>query len=127
MAEISESELEELTARLDGRVHRPGDAAYARAAAPKNSSGDQRPAAVVAAGDVAACVRWAAEHGRQLAVQATGHGAAGTVGTDVVLVVTAQLDAVEMSGPRVQGGGVFDDRTRVRRVPRRPDRRPGRL
>ena len=100
-------DVEDLSVRLGGRVQRHGDDGYAPATSPKNSSAPQRPAAVVRAGtadDVAECVTWTAEHGGRLLVQATGHGAAGEVGGDEILLDTSELTAVEISDGRARVG-----------------------
>ncbi|HEY5361336.1 MAG TPA: FAD-binding protein [Streptosporangiaceae bacterium] len=78
-------------------VYRPGSAEYARATAPHNPSGTQRPAAVVVpqrAAQVAAAVTLAADQGWALAPQATGHGAAGDIGPDTLLLDTSALDEI---------------------------------
>lgn len=100
-------DVEDLVRRLGGRVQRPGDAGYASATSPKNSSGIQQPAAVVragSAGDVAECVAWTAEHDGRLVIQATGHGAAGVVGADAILLDTSEMTAVEISDGRARVG-----------------------
>ena len=100
-------DVEDLILRLGGRVQRPGDDGYVPATSPKNSSGTQQPAAVVRAGtarDVADCVAWTAEHGGRLVVQATGHGAAGAVGADEILLDTSELTAVQISDGRAAVG-----------------------
>lgn len=80
-------------------VHRPGSGRYARATAPDNSSGAQHPVAVVAPGNgaqVSAAVRLAAERGWMIAPQATGHGAAGDIGPDTLLIDTSALDQISI-------------------------------
>lgn len=69
--------LDALRAQLAGRAIAPGDPEYDQARAANNLTVDQRPALVVMAAsaeDVAAAARFAAGHGLDLAVQATGHG-----------------------------------------------------
>jgi FAD/FMN-containing dehydrogenase len=95
--------LQQLTARLPGRVFRPGTDEYARATSPHNASARQRPAAVVAAqdaGDVAACLQAAAEAEWRVAVQASGHGAAGEIGADTLLLDTSRLNRVTVDADR---------------------------
>ena len=78
-------------------VHRPGSDRYAQAASPDNTSGAQHPVAVVApasAVQVSAAVRLAAGRGWMIAPQATGHGAAGDIGPDTLLVDTSALDEI---------------------------------
>ncbi|GAA5143388.1 FAD-binding oxidoreductase [Nocardioides marinquilinus] len=80
------------TVDLDG-VHLPGTVAYDQAVSPWNVAVPRRPLAVVVAqdaDDVVRAVRWADQRGIRVAVQATGHGAHGTL-DDVLLVNTAQL------------------------------------
>lgn len=89
-----------------GPVALPGERVYARAT-PWNVAVTVAPAAVVlatSAADVAAVLRFAAERGFQVAVQATGHGAVG-VGADTILVHTGGL-----------GGCVIDVPQRTARV-----------
>lgn len=82
-----------LRPRLTGSVALPGEPGY-ELATPWNLAVPVTPCAVVAAADandVAATVRFAAEHGLRVAVQRTGHGAVAVSG-DVVLVHTGQLN-----------------------------------
>ena len=70
----------------------PGEPGYERCM-PWNVAAAVTPAAVVLATtpqDVAGTVRFAAEHGFTVTVQATGHGAVG-VGDDTILVVTSAM------------------------------------
>jgi len=76
-----------------------GSAGYRSATSPLNSAAHQHPGAVVAAtsvDEVADAVRYAAAHGLLVVPQATGHGAAGELGSDVMLLDTAGLDEVEI-------------------------------
>ena len=71
-------DLAALRGAVRGDVTGPGDDGYDGARQAWNLVADQRPAAVVHAGgvgDVAAVVRFAAEHDLKVAPQATGHGA----------------------------------------------------
>ncbi|WP_103355426.1 FAD-binding oxidoreductase [Amycolatopsis sp. CA-128772] len=75
----------------------PGQDGYAEEVAGFQTSVPSSPAVVVAAEsaeDVVAAVRYAAEHGLTVAVQATGHGL--TAGTDGVLISTRRLTGVEI-------------------------------
>lgn len=95
--------LRSLGAELGGALYVRGDEGYARATAPRNRTARQAPAAVVAirdAGDAAACVRFAAASGRQVAVQATGHGAAGAIDANVMLLDTSGLTELEIDRDR---------------------------
>jgi len=78
-------------------VHRPGSDRYAQATSPHNPSGAQRPVAVAApasGAQVSAAVRLAAERGWMIAPQATGHGAAGDIGADTLLIDTSGLNEI---------------------------------
>lgn len=102
--------LQELAGALRGEVHLPGSEAYARLVLAFNRAVEQRPAAVAAvsdAYDVAAAVRLAARHGRRVAVQCTGHGAAGTL-DGALLLHTGALDecVVHPDGWARVGAGV---------------------
>lgn len=90
---------DDVRSRLDGLrdvvaapVALPGERVYERAT-PWNVAVTVAPAAVVLAtstADVAAVMRFAAERGFRVAVQATGHGAVG-IGDDSILVLTGGL------------------------------------
>ena len=108
--------LDVLTARLRGRVFRPGTADYARATTPRNATARQQPAVVVTAHyaeDVVATVEEAAAAGLRILVQASGHGACGDVGGDVALLDTSGLDDIEIDPDRrtarVGSGARFGD------------------
>ena len=78
-------------------VYRPGSDRYAQATSPHNPVGAQHPVAVVvpaSGAQVSAAVRLAAERGWVIAPQATGHGAAGDIGPDTLLIDTSALDEV---------------------------------
>lgn len=95
--------LSGLDGQLQGPVHRPGSAGYARATSPRNATARQEPLAVASAavaGDVAVCLRWAEANGVEVAVQATGHGAGRDIGPDQLLIDTSGLDAVEVDPDR---------------------------
>jgi hypothetical protein len=94
---------------------RPGDPGYDDARRAWNLAVDQRPAAVALPGsamEVAATVRYAAEHGLQVAPQGTGHNA-GPLGplTDTVLLRTDRLRGVRVDlharTARVEAGEVW--------------------
>lgn len=89
-----ETTLSALAESLTGELHLPGTPDFDRLATPWNVAAPGRPAAVVAAADAAdaaAALRFAARHGMQVAVQATGHGAAG-IDAGTLLVHTGRLD-----------------------------------
>jgi FAD/FMN-containing dehydrogenase len=84
--------LESLRTEVTGSVALPGEAGY-ELATPWNVAVPVNPRAVVAvenAQDIAATVRFAAEHNLRVAVQRTGHGAV-SLGNDVLLVHTGKL------------------------------------
>jgi hypothetical protein len=81
-------------AEVRGAVHVPGDPEYAALVTPWNVAVPVRPAVVVQpvdAEDVATTVRAASELGLRVAVQCTGHGAAGAA-AGLLLVQTSRLD-----------------------------------
>ena len=70
-----------LARHLRGRVIGPGSPDWDRARRPWNRRVDQRPLVVADAegpDDIAAAVAYAAHHGFQVTVQASGHGAGGS-------------------------------------------------
>lgn len=72
----------------------PGTEEYARGTSPHNSSGDEHPAFVAAprdSADVSAIVSTAARRGLTVVPQATGHGAGGELGDDVIVIDTSAL------------------------------------
>ena len=102
--------LEELAAVLDGALLLPGTPAYDTLATPWNVAVQARPVAVVdvsGADDVAHAVRFAAQHGLKVSVQATGHGATDAL-EGTLLVHTGRLDqcVVHPEGWARVGAGV---------------------
>ncbi len=90
------ADLDRLADRLTGRVLLAGTDAYAAAATPWNvavRSSHLAAVEVADAADVATVVRFAAETGLEVAVQATGHGAYAT-DRPSLLVLTHRLDEV---------------------------------
>lgn len=85
---IALSDIWSLTRHVEGPVMSPGDPGYEEELATFNLAARHRPEVVVAAlhaGDVAAAVRWAADHRMPVAVQATGHGAVVSYGRGMVI------------------------------------------
>ena len=85
--------LDALRHQLRGDLYLPGQPGYETLATPWNVAVPDRPAAVVAAADaddVAAAVRFAGVHGLEVAVQATGHGAASQLAAPL-LISTARM------------------------------------
>jgi FAD/FMN-containing dehydrogenase len=109
-----DARLADLDARLDGRVLRPGTEDYAALATPWNVAvaNDHLAAVEVAnAHDVVKVLRYAADEGLEVVVQATGHGAHATPG-DSLLVLTHRLDEVTVDPAtqtaRVEAGVTWD-------------------
>ena len=70
----------ELAATVRGDVIMPGDAGYDQARAVYNAMIDKHPAAIARCrdtADVITCVRFARQHGLEIAVRGGGHNAAG--------------------------------------------------
>src|ERR1700728_2682048 len=80
----------DLAATVRGDLIQPGEPGYDEARAVYNGMIDKHPAAIVRcrdAADVIACVRFAREHGAEIAVRGGGHNAAGLGGADDALVI----------------------------------------
>jgi FAD/FMN-containing dehydrogenase len=95
------SVFEGLQSRIAGEVLLPESSGYARLGTPWNvAMASARPVRAVVAvadsADIAATVRFAADHGLRVAVQRTGHGAVPFASEDVVLVHTARLGEVSV-------------------------------
>lgn len=93
---VQEACPEPLDGKVQGRVVAPGDPGYDEARRAWNLTIDQYPALIVMAenaDDVAFAVRWAADAGLKVAVQATGHGVV-TPADDAVLIVTSAMQGV---------------------------------
>ncbi|KTS90798.1 FAD-linked oxidase [Microbacterium testaceum] len=98
MPGVSNIPLERVREVVRGRVLLPQDPAFDEARRPWNLAIEQAPLAVVEAADaddVAALVRFAADHGVAIATQPSGHGATGRVG-GAILLRTADLDAIDI-------------------------------
>jgi FAD/FMN-containing dehydrogenase len=81
---------EALSATLRGPLILPGDPGYAEACNVYNAMIDKHPAAIVRCADTAdviACVRFARDHGIDIAVRGGGHNAAGLAVADDALVI----------------------------------------
>ena len=81
---------DQLAAGLRGPTIRPGDADYDQVRSVYNAMIDRRPAAIARCADVAdviTCVRFARQHGIELAVRGGGHNAAGLGVWDNALVI----------------------------------------
>src|SRR5438477_8334704 len=93
-ATVTTAPYEELAAAVRGDLITPGDPGYDQARAVYNAMIDKRPAAIARCRDVAdviACVRFAREHGAEIAVRGGGHNAAGLGVSDDALVIDLSL------------------------------------
>ena len=110
--DTNEVELEELSFRLGGALHGPGEPAYEDACTLFNSAIDKRPRYVArcsAPDDVAAAIGYARAHDLPLAVRGGGHSVTGKSLCDdgIVLDVRGLADVEVDPGRRVArvGGG----------------------
>ena len=84
----------ELAAAMRGDLIMAGDSGYDQARAVYNAMIDKRPAAIARCrdtADVISCVRFAREHGIEIAVRGGGHNAAGLGVWDGALVIDLSL------------------------------------
>jgi len=91
-----------LSAQVKGPVLAPYDEGYAEEVAPWNRASTHTPALVVgatSADDVAAAVRYAADHGLHVSVQGTGHGAEVPV-TSGLMITTRRMDGLTIDRVR---------------------------
>src|SRR6185312_3069733 len=91
---IATAPYEDLAAAVRGSVILPGDPEYDQARAVYNGMIDKHPAAIARCRDVAdviTCVRFAREHGVEIAVRSGGHSAAGLGVWDGALVIDLSL------------------------------------
>jgi FAD/FMN-containing dehydrogenase len=91
---IATAPYEDLAAAVRGSLIMPGDPEYDQARAVYNAMVDKRPAAIARCRDVAdviTCVRFAREHGVEIAVRSGGHSAGGLGVWDDALVIDLSL------------------------------------
>jgi FAD binding domain/Berberine and berberine like len=91
---IATHAYEDLAAAVRGSLIMPGDPEYDQARAVYNAMIDKRPAAIARCRDVAdviTCVRFAREHGAEIAVRGGGHSVAGFGVWDDALVIDLSL------------------------------------
>ncbi|HEV7658182.1 MAG TPA: FAD-binding oxidoreductase [Mycobacteriales bacterium] len=108
---------DELVAALRGELITPHDPGYDGARAVYNGMIDQHPAAIARCrdtADVVACVRFARQHGIEIAVRGGGHNAAGLGVRDDALVIDLSLLRSTTVDPdnhtvRVDGGATWAD------------------
>jgi FAD/FMN-containing dehydrogenase len=117
--ETARTPLDELEARLDGELLKPGDEGWDEARTAWNLAVDQLPAAVVlaeSAADVAETVLAARRAGLRVAPQGTGHGA-GALGdlSDTILLRTTRMRGVTIDPvdhrARVEAGVIWQEVT----------------
>ena len=100
-ASVTDAALSGLGEMLSGRVRFPGSIGYERSA-PFNSALVSQPAGVVTVADqsdIATTIRFAADHGMRVAVQATGHGTMAQ-GDDVLVIHTGDLQSCSVDPDR---------------------------
>jgi FAD/FMN-containing dehydrogenase len=93
-ASVATAPYDGLAATVRGDVTTPADPGYDQARAVYNAMIDKRPSAIVRCRDVAdviACVRFAREHGAEIAIRGGGHNAAGLGIADEALVIDLSL------------------------------------
>src|SRR5450432_170490 len=94
-AQIATRPYGDLAAALRGSLILPDDPGYDEARAVYNAMIDKRPAAIARCrdtADVISCVRFAREHGVEIAVRGGGHSAAGLgVGDGALVIDLSQL------------------------------------
>jgi FAD/FMN-containing dehydrogenase len=111
------SGVEELTARLNGTVIRPGDADYDEARALHNAMIDKQPALIVRVADVddvVAAVNYGREHALDIAIRGGGHNGAGLASVDDGLVIDlSAMNGVEVDADnrtvKIGGGALLGD------------------
>src|ERR671933_336826 len=92
-------DIRALRAQLSGKLVGPCDPGWDEARQAWHLMADQRPEAVVYAettDDVVAVVRFAREHGLQVAPQGTGHGASALSTEGTILLKTSRMRGVEI-------------------------------
>src|SRR5215469_507754 len=93
-AGLTTAPYEDLAAAVRGSLIVPGDLGYDQARAVYNGMIDKYPAAIARCrdtADVITCVRFAREHGIEIAVRGGGHNAAGLAVWDGALVIDLSL------------------------------------
>src|SRR5689334_18271562 len=104
-AAVATAPFEELAAAVRGDLITPADPGYDQARAVYNAMIDKHPAVIVRCrdtADVIACVRFAREHGVEIAVRGGGHNAGGLgVSDDALVIDLSQLRSTTVS-PRDQ-------------------------
>src|SRR5690349_10856031 len=121
ISSATDSSLDGLRRDFTGEVFAPGDSAYDEARTVFNGMIDRRPAVVAQCAsetDVARSVRFAREHGLEIAVRGGGHSVAGMSSTDGGLVVDLRrMNDVTVApadqAARIGGGALIRDLDRA--------------
>jgi hypothetical protein len=103
-ATIPEAALTQLRQQISGTVLVPDDGGYGQSIGAWNLAVNHTPSVVVVAehaADVAAAVRWAADAGLGIGIQATGHGS--VIPVDEMLIVTTLMNAVTVEAGTTAG------------------------
>src|SRR6201991_1596200 len=116
-ATLAAEDYQQLDAALHGELITPGDPGYDEARAVYNAMIDKHPAAIARCrdtADVITCVRFAREHGAEIAVRGGGHNAAGLGVWDGALVIDLSLMRSVNVSPqdhivRVDAGATWGD------------------
>jgi len=101
-ADVAAAPFHALAAVLRGELITPADEGYEPARAVYNAMVDKHPAAIARCrdtADVISCVRFAREHGTEIAVRGGGHSAAGLGVADGALVIDLSLLRSTMVDP----------------------------
>lgn len=117
MTEIVDNKVDTLREAMTGKVLVPGDGDYDEARRVWNAAIDRRPAVIArctSATDVSAALKFAVQHGLEIAVRGGAHGISGkAVVDDGLMVDLGELNAVVVDAAarraRVGGGALLGD------------------
>lgn len=108
---VDETDLAEFRVRMRGEVLRPGDAGYDEARRIWNGMFDKKPAVIArctGAADVIAAVKFARDHGLEIAVRSGGHSMSGqSVCDEGMMIDLSRINGVRVDVARrtVRAGG----------------------